>query len=73
MGGSCATLNPACPAVAIGVGGNVGKTSDGYYGFNGSVGIGTATAAGVEFHGGYSKTVALTEQFNIFEWVFSLF
>ena len=73
VGGSCATLNPACPAVAIGVGGNVGKTSDGYYGFNGSVGIGTATAAGVEFHGGYSKTVALTEQFNIFEWVFSLF
>ena len=73
MGGSVAVPIPACPAVAMGVGGNVGKTSDGYWGINGSLGIGTVTVAGVEFHGGYSKTTAFTKQFNIFEWVFSLF
>ena len=71
-GGSIAVPNPACPAVAVGVGGNVGRTSDGYWGINGSLGIGTVTAAGIEFHGGYSKTAALTKQFNVFEWVFSL-
>ena len=73
MGGSVAVPNPACPAVAVGVGGNVGKTSDGYWGINGSLGIGTVTAAGAEFHGGYSRTVAITEQFNVVEWIISLF
>ncbi|MBQ5865475.1 MAG: hypothetical protein IIW56_02205 [Oscillospiraceae bacterium] len=71
-GGSVAVLNPTCPAVAVGVGGNVGKTSDGYWGIDGSLGIGTATAVGAEFHGGYSRTTALTKQFNIFEWILSL-
>ena len=72
IGGSVAVPNPACPAMAVGVGGNVGKTSDGYWGINGSLGIGTVTAAGAEFHGGYSRTVAITEQFNVVEWIISL-
>ena len=32
-----------------------------------------ANAAGAEFHGGYSRTVAITEQFNVVEWIISLF
>lgn len=28
---------------------------------------------GADFHGGYVKTVALTEQFNIFDFIASLF
>ena len=72
-GGSVAVPNPACPAVAVGAGGNVGKTSDGYWGINGSLGVGTVNSTGVELHGGYSKTVALTKQFNVFELLFSLF
>ena len=68
-----AVPNPTSPAVAVGVGGNVGRTSDGYWGINGNLGIGTVTAAGLEFHGGYSRTVALTKQFNVYEWIISLF
>ena len=44
-----------------------------YGGINGNLGIGTVTAAGLEFHGGYSRTVALTKQFNVYEWIISLF
>ena len=70
-GGSVAVPNPACSAVAVGVGGNIGKTSDGYWGIDGSLGIGTGSAIGTEVHGGYSKTAAITKQFNVFEWIFS--
>ena len=70
-GGSVAVPNPACPTVAIGVGGNVGRTSDGYWGIDGSLGVGTVNAAGIEFHGGHTTTAALTKQFNVFEWFLS--
>jgi hypothetical protein len=72
-GGSVAVHNPAIPAMAVGVGGNYGVTSDGYCGINGSINIGTVTAVGMEGHAGYSKTVAITEQVNIFEWIASIF
>ena len=70
-GGSVAVPNPAAPAVAVCVGGNVGKTSDGYWGLDANLGLGTVTAVGIEGHGGSTKTVAFTKQFNIYKWIFS--
>ena len=64
--------NPAGVGSA-GIAGNVGMTSDGYWGVNGALGVGTTSAAGLEFHGGHTTTMALTEQFNIFEWIASAF
>ena len=68
-----AVPNPACPEVAVAVGGNVGRTSDGYLELEGSLGVGTVTATGSEIHGGYSKTESIMEQFNLIEWIISLF
>ena len=72
IGGGFFVPNPTGVGSA-GLAGNIGKTSDGYYGINGALGIGTTSATGAEVHGGYTDTVALTEQFNIVEWVASLF
>ena len=71
-GGSFFVPNPTGVG-SVGLAGNVGQTSDGYWGVNGALGIGTTSAAGVEVHGGYTNTVALTEQFNVIEWIASFF
>lgn len=69
-GGSVAI--PVSPAVVVGGGGNVGQTSDGYWGVTRTQGIGTISALGKEFHGGYVKTGVLTEQFNVIDWIVEL-
>ena len=69
-GGSLFVPDPS-GAFAVGVSGNVGQTSDGYWRINGSVGLGTVTAIGPEIHGGYTKTYALTKQINPIKWVCS--
>ena len=71
-GGSIYVPNPA-GGNTVGLSGNVGFTSDGYGGVMGSMGIGTLTAVGADFHGGYVKTTALSEKFNVFDFVASLF
>lgn len=65
-GASIYVPNPAGVGSA-GVSGNVGRTSDGYWGVNGGIGVGTTSAAGADVHAGYSRTKALTKQVNIFD------
>ena len=65
-GGGIFVPNPTGVGAA-GVSANVGQSSEGYWSVNGALGIGTKTAAGLEIHGGYTRTVALTEQFNLIE------
>ena len=71
-GGSIFVPNPT-GVNSVGLGGNFGVTSDGYWGVNGSLGLGTTSAVGVDVHGGYTTTTALTEQFNVIDWIISLF
>ena len=70
-GGACAPIPGA--TVAVGAGGNIGCTSDGYWGVMATTGIAPVSAIGTEFHSGYAKTIALTDQFNIFDWFVGLF
>ena len=71
-GGSAFVPNPA-GGVSVGASGNVGQTSDGHWGLLGTLGIGTITAIGGEVHGGYISTTALSERFNVIEWIIGFF
>ena len=48
---------------------NIFKTSDGYWGYNSTTGVGFPSSSNVggEIHGGYSYTKPWTKQYNIFD------
>lgn len=71
LGGSIFVPDPG-GIVSAGCSGNVGVTSDGYGGVSGSLGIGTVTAIGVDVHGGYTHTTALTDQYSKYGWLIKL-
>jgi len=58
--------------ISANVGKNIGRTSDGYWGIMKTTGISPASKPGVEAHGGYANTKALSEQFNIIDWTVGL-
>ena len=72
LGGGAYVPFPETP-VAVGAGGNIGRTSDGYWGAMATIGVAPISAMGVELHGGYAKTKTITGQFNIIDWVTSWF
>ena len=70
-GGVCAPI-PETP-IAVSAGGNIGQTSDGYWGIMTTTGFAHANSIGWDLHAGYAKTTTITEQYNIIDVVVGLF